>query len=224
MKQKVRPVGMLVHRKTTQLRQIQGVRHTRKLDVYNRQCEWLTYVWVCVSCPTGLLFNNVAIFPEHITEHGEYSVVIDSDSCHNYKNKVHVFINCLYSSMNTSCLAHEVALRSPTAGCGQHLSTQDGKHSLNPALSVQTNICRLLPWWVSRPYPAPTAVIHRSISQSRHYGIPAPRIPCFTTRHAGPTNPGASGTKTSAHLFLRWKRDCHVMGGVGLWIQHRGCC
>lgn len=54
-------------------------------------------------------------------------------------------MNQIYPSNGASCQAHEVALSSLTAGCGQHLSAQVGKHSLNLGPPVHTNICRLLP-------------------------------------------------------------------------------
>lgn len=129
-------------------------------------------------------------------------------------NNTQVVIKRIYPSSEASCWAQEVAL---TAGCDQHLSAQHSKHSLNPALPVHTNICRLLTQWVSGPYPAPTVVIYCCISPSGPHGMPSLCAPCFT---APPAIPGATGYRNRRKPLPEVKESCNVIGAE-LWIQHR---
>lgn len=77
-------------------------------------------------------------FHDFSIELGDYSVFVTECT---YENKTQAVRNQTCPSANLSYVLSEVAPGSLTAGCDQHLSAQDGKHSLNPALPGHTNIC-----------------------------------------------------------------------------------
>lgn len=132
-----------------------------------------------ISIPTPV--NLMHVFGCSFILKKDFCTLIRIEKVAEFTNKTLTVIKWIYpSSQASSCWAHEVALGSLTGGCGQHRSAQLGKHSLNPALPVHTNICRLLTQWVNGPYPAPTVVIYHCISESKPHDMPFLCTPCFT--------------------------------------------
>lgn len=170
----------------------------------SKLCSPWEFTW---NLPWVKLKDIKQPFHDFSIELQDYSVFVTECT---YENKTQAVRNQTCPSANLSYVLSEVAPGSLTAGCDQHLSAQDGKHSLNPALPGHTNICLFVvmvsQWTSSSARCSPLS--QQALGRARS------TYTCSTDSYAGQAH-------THTHTpFSGVNEGCHVIGAE-LWIQHR---